>query len=153
MNRYPVDYNIQSLAFPTTNKVLFGGIQDELRSSGAIRCYLYPFVNGKCTDYQGHDERGVEKIRVTHNDKWLISAGKDGCILIYEIKDKDARGHKIASGYSKPSQEILVTRGDLDDLKHKKEDQNTKLLEVNTTNPLNSKEEDDMVKELREQLA
>jgi len=72
-------------------------------------------------EYQAHDERGVEKLRVTSDDQYLISAGRDGTVIVFEIKDKDARGLKLKEGFSKPADEILVTRGDLDDLKSTKD--------------------------------
>ncbi len=56
-------------------------------------------------------------MRVTSDDQYLITAGRDGTIIIYEIKDKDARGLKLKEGFSRPADEILVTRSDLDDLK------------------------------------
>jgi cilia- and flagella-associated protein 57 len=49
-------------------------------------------------------------MRITNDDKFLITAGRDGCVLVYEIKDKDARDGKYKEGYSKASDEILVTR-------------------------------------------
>lgn len=115
-----MDLNLSSLALPSSNKLLFCSISDENKSSGAIRCYQYPLNHDRHNDYIAHDERGVEKIRITHDDKYLISAGKDGCVMIFEVKDKDARG-KMRTGYSKPADEILVSRADLDDLKTNKE--------------------------------
>ena len=41
--------------------------------------------------------------------------------MIFEIKDKDARGAKGRTGYQRFADEILVTRADLDDLKANKE--------------------------------
>ena len=86
-----MDIILQQIAFPSSNKILFGGINDENRSSGAIRCYLYPLEHGKFNDYVAHDERGVEKLRVTNDDHYLISAGRDGSLMVFEVKDKDAR--------------------------------------------------------------
>jgi len=37
--------------------------------------------------------------------------------VIYEIKDKDARGLKLKEGISKPAEEILITHDDLADMK------------------------------------
>ncbi len=64
---------------------------------------------GAAVRYQAHDERGIEKMRVTADDQYLITAGRDGAIVIYEIKDKDARGLKLKEGISKPAEEILIT--------------------------------------------
>lgn len=57
-------------------------------------------------------------MRVTADDRYLITAGRDGCVMLFEIKDKDTRGLKIKEGYSKFSEEILVTKSDLDDLRN-----------------------------------
>jgi len=92
---------------------------DDTKSAGAIRCYKYPLTGtggGSYAEYQAHDEKGIEKLRVTADDQYLISAGKDGAIIVYEIKDKDARGIKYKEGFSKSADEILVSRPDLDDL-------------------------------------
>lgn len=69
-----------------------------------------PLFNKKYADYVAHDERGVERMKITSDDKFLITAGKDGCVMVFEIKDKDARDGKFKDGYSSHSNEILVTR-------------------------------------------
>ena len=119
-----VDIMISQIAFPNSGKMMFAGIADEAKSGGAIRCYKYPLqgnTQGAFFDYQAHDERGVEKLRITSDDQYIVSAGRDGALIIFEIKDKDARGMKLKEGYSKPSDEILVTRADLDDIKSTKD--------------------------------
>jgi len=56
-------------------------------------------------------------MRVSFDDNYLITAGKDGCIILFDIKDKEARGSKISYGFTAPADEILITRGDLEDIK------------------------------------
>lgn len=109
--------NLSCVGFPSSNKLLFAGISDENRSSGAIRCFNYPLTHGKFMDYAAHDERGMEKLRVTNDDRFIITVGRDGCVMVFEIKDKEARGMKLKDGYVKFSEEVLVTRSDLEDLK------------------------------------
>ena len=46
-------------------------------------------------EFQAHDNLGVEKVAVTADDKYLISAGRDGCLMVFEIRDKEARSDKI----------------------------------------------------------
>ena len=41
--------------------------------------------------------------------------------MLFEIKDKDARGMRLKEGFQQSSDEILVTRSDLDDLKSTKD--------------------------------
>jgi CMP-N-acetylneuraminic acid synthetase len=46
-------------------------------------------------EFQAHDSSGVEKLCVTADDRYLISAGKDGAVMIFEIRDKEARSDKL----------------------------------------------------------
>ena len=69
-------------------------------------------------------------MRVTHDDHYLITAGRDGVIIVYEIRDKEIRGIKLRDGISKHADEILITKSDLDELKGKKEQEKTALQEA-----------------------
>ena len=93
-------------------------------------------------------------MRVTHDDHFLVTAGKDGVIIVYEIKDKEVRGGaKILTGISKYADEILVTKDDIKDLKSKKQGEQTSLHDArqrDTGIQLNSR--DETIKQLREQL-
>lgn len=92
-------------------------------------------------------------MRVTHDDHYLVTVGKDGVILVYEIRDKEIRGIKLRDGISKYADEILITKSDLDDLRGKKEQEKTALQEAqqkDTGIQLNTR--DETIKQLREQL-
>ena len=92
-------------------------------------------------------------MRVTHDDHYLITAGKDGVIIVYEIRDKEIRGIKLRDGISKYADEILIAKADLDDLKNKKQGEETSLQDAkqrDTGIQLNSR--DETIKQLREQL-
>ena len=53
-------------------------------------------------------------MEVTNDDLHLITAGRDGCIIIYEIKDKEARGGlRRNEGYPDFSDEVLVTKEEI----------------------------------------
>ena len=67
-------------------------------------------------EFQAHDNLGVEKVTVTADDKYLISAGRDGCLMVFEIRDKEARSDKIKEVLP-VSNEILITKNDLDGIK------------------------------------
>ena len=56
-------------------------------------------------------------MRTTPDDTHLVTAGRDGCIMFFEIKDKEARGVKLREGFIGDADEILITKGDLEDLK------------------------------------
>lgn len=46
-------------------------------------------------EFQAHDYNGVEKLSVTSDDKFLVTAGKDGAVMVFEIRDKEARSDKL----------------------------------------------------------
>jgi cilia- and flagella-associated protein 57 len=56
-------------------------------------------------------------MRVNFDDQFLVTAGKDGCLILFDIKDKEARGNKLRDGFLGSPDEILITRGDLEDIK------------------------------------
>jgi hypothetical protein len=67
-------------------------------------------------EFQAHDFNGVEKLSVTSDDKYLITAGKDGALMVFEIRDKEARSDKLREVLP-ISNEILITKTDMDTLK------------------------------------
>lgn len=66
---------------------MFCGTEDKDKSSGSIKCYKFPNTQ-HMEEFQAHDFNGVEKLSVTSDDKYLISAGKDGALMVFEIRDK-----------------------------------------------------------------
>ncbi|EAS05472.2 WD40 domain protein (macronuclear) [Tetrahymena thermophila SB210] len=148
------EVQLNQIAFTSTNKIMFAGIADEQRSSGAVRCILFTTpTNNKFYDYPAHDEQGIEKLRITYDDKYLITAGRDGCIMLFEIKDKDARGMRLKEGYPKNAEEILVTRQDLDDLKNTIDNYQSLIGEFNNQTLNNqTNQKDEQIKQLQERL-
>jgi hypothetical protein len=67
-------------------------------------------------EFQAHDFNGVEKLSVTSDDKYLITAGKDGALMVFEIRDREARSDKLREVLP-ISNEILITKTDMDTLK------------------------------------
>ena len=55
---------------------------------GAVKCYKYPLNMGECTDIQAHS-KSIKKMKVSYNDKYLFTAGEDGCIIIYSINERE----------------------------------------------------------------
>ncbi len=72
---------------------------DEQKSSGALRIFNYPLSRGNYNDYIGHDFKGIECVLISKEDKYIISLGKDGCIMVFEIKDLNAKIEKYRDGY------------------------------------------------------
>ncbi len=59
---------------------------------GAIRLSRFPFSNenNEIFEIQSH-YKGIRKLKVSFDDNYIFSAGDDGAIIIYEVKEKDAK--------------------------------------------------------------
>ena len=139
-----------------SNKMVFCGVKDdEALYAGCIKVFRNP-ISGTFTDsVQAHDYRGVSKMCVTHDDHWLITCGADGVICLFEIKDKEARAtNKLTEGYTKYSNDILVTRSEIDDIKAKKEGFRSSLQDDNqqSSSLINISNLEDNIQSLQKQL-
>lgn len=90
-------------------------------------------------------------MRVTSDDQYVITAGRDGCVMIFEIKDKEARGMKLKEGFAKNSDEILITKLDLDNIVAQKEQNDQYLLDQKQSQNSTTMK-DDLIKQLQEKL-
>lgn len=81
---------------------------------GVIRSFKFP-LTGHCQDYQCH-AGSVARIRLSHDDTLLFSAGMDGCLAMFEVREQEGRTQTTVAGAVLPwSDEVLVTRSDLDE--------------------------------------
>merc|ERR1719265_3040944 len=90
--------------------------------NGLIRSMQYPITPGEMKDFVGHEGR-VTRLRITHDDFYLFTTGEDGCVIIFEIKEKEGRiDNKRRIGGVVYSSETLVTKHDLEDMEiHERE--------------------------------
>ncbi|KAJ0409484.1 hypothetical protein P43SY_002374 [Pythium insidiosum] len=133
-----------------SQRMLFGGTAEPDRP-GAVRSFKFP-LTGESIEFQCLSAP-VTRLRISFDDMFLFAAGEDGCVCIFEIRDKEGRprvkdgaagagatassaraGAAIASTLgtggaelyhlsSNFSEEILVTKSDL-------EEKNTLMLEL-----------------------
>jgi len=92
-------------------RMMFAGM-----TTGIIRSLKFP-LTGDQHDYVVHDSK-ITRLRITFDDSYIFSAGEDGTITVFEIREKEGRLAKRA----KPDQvnwgeETLVTTSDLEDKK------------------------------------
>jgi WD40 repeat protein len=64
-----------------SNKMIFCGLtEDETNPiNSSVKCFRNPPTN-YCDTFTAHNEFGIQKLRVTHDDNYLVSAGKDGTV-------------------------------------------------------------------------
>jgi hypothetical protein len=57
----------------------------------------------------------IERMRITHDNGYLITASRDGTLMVHEIKDKDPRGLVARkTGDANFSEEILTEKTEMD---------------------------------------
>lgn len=90
------------------------GKTKEDKRPGAVRAQQFPFdASGSVGDFfeqQGH-AGPIERMKLSYDDKSLFTVGEDGCVIIWEIKDKDARVNRGKDTKEMPpSEELLLTK-------------------------------------------
>eukprot|EP00488_Nonionellina_sp_1-RS-2012_P000916 TRINITY_DN1465_c0_g1_i1.p1 TRINITY_DN1465_c0_g1~~TRINITY_DN1465_c0_g1_i1.p1 ORF type:complete len:160 (-),score=56.31 TRINITY_DN1465_c0_g1_i1:762-1241(-) len=77
--------------------------------NGLIRSMKFPLHNENAhLDYVGHLGK-IERMAISADDTYLFTCGHDGCITIFEIRDKEGRDNRNESNDGGYSTEILVT--------------------------------------------
>ncbi|XP_051912727.1 LOW QUALITY PROTEIN: cilia- and flagella-associated protein 57 [Hippocampus zosterae] len=106
---------ITQIAFSSTSRIMVVGTEE-----GFVRSYKMPYSQHQMY-FAAHDQRGVEKLRMAHDNKYLFSAGRDGCLLIFEVRDKEGNAERSKEGFGY-SREIFVEKKDLEQLKSDEEE-------------------------------
>jgi len=117
--RLDLPANPSQIAMTRNQKLFFVGI-GEPKLPGCVKYYKFPLSAGECTDVQAHSDE-IKRMRISRDDKYLFTVGKDGCVIVYEIKEREkARENKeLALLYS---DEILTDKQEINDVQQKLED-------------------------------
>ncbi|XP_056119583.1 cilia- and flagella-associated protein 57 [Rhinichthys klamathensis goyatoka] len=108
-----------TVAMSRSGRALFIGT-----STGTVRAIKYPLpIQNAWLEYQAH-AGPVTKMIITFDDQFLLTVSEDGCLFIWKIIDKEGQGLKREKEL-KYTEEILVTKSDL-------EEKNKMILDLNT---------------------
>ena len=120
------------LAITHNKKFFFVGLA-ETTLPGVLKCYRYPLTSNECFEIQAHAKK-ISRIKVSFNDKYLFTAGSDGCVIVYDLNNRERTKEtkSLALGYSG---EILTDRQQINDIQQRLEEAigNTKEFAVNKT--------------------
>ena len=96
----------------TEKKMTFAGVKDPQRD-GSIYFYRHPLTSKETSTKFAHTLQGVARMLLTPKDRFLISGGYDGTIVVFEIDDKDARaGAGLVTEFKDYDTNILVDYGE-----------------------------------------
>jgi len=92
----------KSLCLTRNGRLLFVGMDN-----GSLRCFAYPMVGpaaGEFDEIQAH-EGEVKHMRVTSDDKYLVSASDDGTIFVFEVQQIE---NGVKKQWRKPTADQFV---------------------------------------------
>jgi len=81
-------------------------------ANGVVRSFKFP-LTGDVKDYQCHTKT-ITRMRIAQDDSYLFSVSEDGCLAIFNIKEKEEQSQTQERDVPF-SEEILVTKSDLEE--------------------------------------
>ena len=146
---------IKQIAITHNGKFLVAGIA-EAEKPGAIRVYKFDPFNGDYLELQAHS-LPIVRIRISYDDTYIFSAGQDGTLITYEIRDKEFRTLKQKDGYGLPfAEEILITKAEIEELNHEIANLQTAARELETNNKMHYdmelQDKQRQIEELKQQI-
>uniref|UniRef100_A0A7S0VMW2 Cilia- and flagella-associated protein 57 n=1 Tax=Hemiselmis tepida TaxID=464990 RepID=A0A7S0VMW2_9CRYP len=122
--------------------------------TGSIQSWKFPLTN-EVQDHQCHS-RAVARMCMTHDDAHLFTVGEDGVLLMLDVRDKEIRAAKRDKELLPFSEEILVTKSDLEEKTALTTDLKLKVDELQLHNDYQLRLKDmnhqDKIKELTDKL-
>lgn len=119
---------LSQVVLSRSERLFFAGTA-ESRRPGAVRSYKFPFT-GDFEEYPALSS-AITRMRMSADDQFLFVAGKDGTLLMFEVRERDGRVLKrdrdLAVGHS---EETLVTKNDLEERQALVEELSSKVSEL-----------------------
>ena len=96
----------------SSGKAFFAGVGADSRP-GSIEIWKLPLEKVQSVAAHG---KAIERMRISQDNNFLFTCGKDGTLMIHEIKDRDPRGMGGARKFdvSNFSEEILTEKAEMD---------------------------------------
>jgi hypothetical protein len=114
------------------------------------------------SEVQAHG-KAIERMRLSFNNDWLFTAGKDCCLMIHEVKDRDPRGGLVKRerdvGLLPFSDEILTEKSEMDEIVSMRDQLINELSSARdpshtgVNEKANANDQEEKIKKLHEQLS
>ena len=144
---------INQIVVTHNGRSLIAGVS-ESEKPGALRIYKLSPFNGEYEEIQAHS-LPILRIRVNFDDTHIFSAGQDGSLIVYEIKD--SKSLKKEKENSLPfAEEILITKAEIEELNHEIESLQKSAKDSEISNKfqydMDLQEKNRRIEELRQQI-
>lgn len=67
----------------------------------------------KINEVQAHSKQ-IERMRLSFDNQQLFTSGKDGCLIVHDVKDRDPKGKTRERECLQFSDEILTEKSEID---------------------------------------
>ena len=136
------------IAMSHSGKMLFASTM-----SGVLRCVKFPLpMAGEWQDHTAHTAQ-VSKMKITPDDRCLITVSEDSSVLIWKVQDREGRGRERDTNWA---EEILVTKADLEEKNQSINDLKNRVTELEKENEYQLRLKDmnynEKIKELTEKF-
>merc|ERR1719261_1363841 len=108
-----------------SGRMLFTGAEN-----GTVQSWKFP-LSHEYQEYLCH-ARAVTRMCITYDDSHPFTVSEDGCLLIIDVRDKEIRASKRDKEMLAFSEEVLVTKSDLDEKTSQMSDLTNKVEEMRT---------------------
>jgi hypothetical protein len=149
---FDAGYPLSQIVMTKNQKALFVGTSEK-DAPGCIQIYKISFE--KICDVQAHS-KPVERMKISHCNQYLFSTGQDGCLIIYDVNDRDNKDRKgeIALPYS---DQVLTLPSQLEEYKNTKDQKQAENQALNSTENfsimINNKKLEEVKQQLTEEIA
>jgi hypothetical protein len=142
-------------------KALFGGVGEPSKPGSVMIFKVGEDAKGnvkidKINEVQAHS-KPIERMRMSFDNHHLFSAGKDGCLVIHDVKDRDPKGKTRERECLQFSDEILTEKSEIDAYVQEKEQLENEHHNLNQGESFDKvmklKKLDDKINKLQEELS
>lgn len=152
-------YAISQVQILANQKAFFAGV-GENGHPGAIQIWKFPME--QLSQVQAHGAP-IERMRLSYSNDNLFTAGRDCCLMIHDVKDKDPRGGLVKrdrdQGMLPYSDEILTEKSEIDDIHGERDRLINELAQARdpshsgVAEKSSANEQEELIKKLHEQLS
>jgi len=148
---YDAGAPLSQIVMTKNQKALFVGTAEK-DAPGWIQIYKISFE--KICDVQAHS-KPVERMKLSHCNKYMFSTGEDGWLIIYDVNDRDIKDLKreIALPYSDQVLALPTQLEEYKSMKDQKQAENNTLKSTdNFSSMINNKKLEDVKAQLTEEI-
>ncbi|CAI2371694.1 unnamed protein product [Moneuplotes crassus] len=138
---------LSQIVMTKNQKALFVGTAEK-DAPGCIQIYKISFE--KIVDVQAHS-KPVERLKLSHCNQYLFSTGQDGCLIIYDVNDRDAKDRKGEASLTY-SDQVLTLPSQLEEYKNIRDQKQAENASLRSPDNLGSMIKNKNLEEEKQQL-